>query len=327
MNSLKKNLNYIIEDTAEKFAALDLPERILPEVKAVEEEIHTDKETVDAPKFKDANEILQAEPALLKKILTEIYSEAEKFFADNVNQSDAGKQPVDEIERWQEANGSINPKVLAALNDKVEWVENLQPSSKCEFDSTLHKALGAFRFYDFFSDVAEDFLTRLREAKAVAKKKVSDFKKLSAHAEKSIEARGEAARKELEDATPSAEENALAKFDVAKFERAVNSSDTKAKREHSAWLAQEEINHVNEKILATRQAYAENPPTVKRFISDAPADLVLPMGIYFDTGGGIRFADTEKAPGKNGYQIVGVSELFEINNIELKPATKYYSAN
>ena len=307
-DSLKKNLNYIIENTAEQFAALVLPERVLPEVEAVDEKISDAPKSQEKPKFKDANEILQADPALLKTTLEEIYSEAKKFFAEHADQPAAVNQPDDAVERWQTANGKINPDVLAALKDKVEWIKNLLPSSKCEFDSTLQKALGDFRFYDFFSDVAEIFLTQLREARTAAKKKVSDFKKLSAHAEKSIELRGEAARQELEDATPTDEENALAKFDLVKFERAINSFCTKAKREHSAWLKQDEVNRANEEILAARQAYADNPSTVKDFIHDAPFDLLLPMGVFFDASGSIRITDYDKPPGKNGYQIVEAAQ-------------------
>ncbi|MBR4031121.1 MAG: DUF927 domain-containing protein [Clostridia bacterium] len=307
MNSLKKNLKYIIEDTAEKFAALDLPERILPEVEAVEEKITDAPKPQEKPKFKDANEILQADPALLKTILEEIYSEAEKFFEECEDDLPEKNFTNDEIERWQETNGEINSDVLADLQSKANWIKNLQPSSKCEFDSTLQKALGDFRFYDFFADVAENFFNRLRDAKDAAKKKVSTFKKLSAHAETSIELRGDAAKKELEDAKPSDEENSLAGFDLAKFERAVNAFKTKAKREHKAWLAQAELDIVNAKIDAARKTYEENPPTVKDFVTDAPIDLVLPYGIFFDACG-IRVEDLDKPPTKNGRPVVEAAQ-------------------
>lgn len=313
LDSLKQRLNYILEGTAEEFNSLALPERISPEVEDVAEEKSPEVET-PMPEFKDPNEILQADPDKLKTLLTEIYDEARKFFAEAETKCEEIPphcEPDDAVLKWQEVNGIINPNVLAELKEKAVWVENLTPASPHEFDSTLQKALGDFYFYDFFAPLAQKFFDTLRETKAAAKNKISAFKKLSTHAEQSVQLRGDAAKKELEDATPSDEEKSFAKFDIATFESNVKAFTTTARRAHKKWLDQHEIDKRNAEFAATKKAHEENPDHIKDFAPDAPIDLVLPMGVYFSDNK-IRIVDFDKPVTRNGRPTIEAAQNFII---------------
>ena len=246
--------------------------------------------------FKDANEFLQADTKGLAARLHDVYHEAKKAFAyEEKNRRENNFIP--QIEKWQELNGVINPEVLKALVPDAKKLSSINITPQTPFDSALINILGSCRFYDFLAAFANDFLTRLRNTKHLAKKKVSAFKKLEAHSDKSVELRGDAALKELEDAKPSDDEFAFAAFDLPKFEQKINSRATQFKRAHRAWLNQHQADLENQKIADARKAHEENPPTACQFVNDCPVNLVLPHGVFLSQSG-ISIIDFDK-PAKN----------------------------
>ena len=242
--------------------------------------------------FKDANEFLQADPKGLADRLDAVYRNAKKTFAFEKQSRDENNF-VPQIEAWQAVNGAINPDALKTLLTDAKKLSSANITPQTPFDSTLINTLASCRFYDFLSNFATDFLARMRDLKNKAKKKVAAFKKLESHSDKSVSLRGDAALKELDDAKPSDDESAFAAFNLAKFEKDINSYTTKIKRAHKAWLAQHEADLENQKIADAKKAHDDNPPTACQFVSDCPVDLVLPQGLFLSQRG-ISIVDFDK---------------------------------
>lgn len=239
----------------------------------------------------DANQLLQeTDKEFLYQLLQTVITDAQTDFSRQLQTAAQDKALADKIAQWQNVNGSVNPDTLAKLKDAATRIDELSViTAETAKDTSIHKHLGFFRYYSFFSFIEERFLARLKDAKADAKKIVSAFKKDNTKP------------------APSDDQSFLASIDVHKLSAKIETYFTQAKREHRNFLAQKELDDLNAKRKAEHEQYLNDPPTTKKFVHDCPVDLILPEGIFFSENG-ISMVDFDKPAGRNGRPVIEIAQ-------------------
>ena len=261
---------------------------------------------------KDAQrEYFQLHPELSKKNLA------------HAQISDSDKKLAEKIEKWQKVRGQINPDILEQLKAAVDEFNSLTVTAEIANDDYYRNLLGMFRFYSFFSTVADKFFADLKNAKANAKRKNSAYKKSVADARKYTEQTGinTAPNDNLK---PTDDELALVSLNVNKLDDKIDSFCTKAKKKHAAYLAQLECDRLNALEQAKHEEYENNKPSTKLFVKDCPVDLILPEGVYF-TEDGIKMIDfDEKATQRSSKEVTQTPILPTRRYADPKADTVYY---
>lgn len=196
----------------------------------------------------------------------------------------------EELNRWQEINGKINPDTLKRLQKEKARIDALNVfSSSIAYDTSNLKLLGSFLYYSFFSDTVDSFFLKLENAKQDAKAKIAEQKK--------------------QPDAPALDTQllALAKIDIHKIRSRVDAFFKDARRDHKAFLAQFALDQQNAKLQAQRNSYINDTPSTKKIISDCPVDFLLPEGVYFSADG-IRMVDWDKPVTRNGRPIIQVAK-------------------
>lgn len=207
------------------------------------------------------------------------------------------------IAEWQRYNGIVEPKLLSELQAAAKRIAAMDITAANVNNAITQRHLGYFKFYTFFSDVEENFFIRLSDAKDAANQKMRKFKQLQHNAEISVQLRGDAARKEIADATPSDADKSLVGIDITKIKNQVNTYLTQAKRNHKKYTLQREIDEINARRRAEHEAYLADMPSTQKMLPDCPVDLILPEGVFF-TENGIRIVDFDKPAGRNGRPVI-----------------------
>lgn len=222
-----------------------------------------------------------------------------KNHVDNVK-----PEPNDPISIWQQESGDIEPKLLTKLKTQAERIQAVSDFAQAATDTTTLKYLGAFQYYSFFIHIRNKFFADLKRKKEDAAFKIKKYNNLKRTEESYIALKGDKARDEIAACKPSDAELALIGVNITATKNKVDTYETDAKKAHRQYLKQKEIDALNAKYNAERDAYEKNPPSTKSIVSDCPIDLILPLGIYFDNSKGIRIVDFDKPVGKNGRPVI-----------------------
>lgn len=203
-----------------------------------------------------------------KDFLREWHKENKKFELKKSFQSD---EDVEKILNWQKHNGEIDPETLKYLKDAKSYLEKLKVddiTAGIILSSQTKHAVANCLFYDFYSDCATNFVTRMKSAIQTAKEKVK-----SATAE-----------------NPIADEiKSLSSIRPSDFEKAVSVIVTETKNKHKNFVSKFNV----EKAKKLREQYEQAPLTTRTNCPDCPVDLVLPYQTSFEKSRGI-FANDDK---------------------------------
>ena len=209
--------------------------------------------------------------------LKSVYTKSRNKTYSNVRTMSAGQnvkfsdEDVEKILDWQKHNGEISPDVLKYLKDAKTYLENLKVediTAGIILSSKTKYAVANCLFYDFYSDVATNFTTRMKLAIQTAKEKVK-----SANSE-----------------NPVADEiKSLSSIRPSDFDKAVNVIVTETKTKHKIFLLK--LNA--EKAKERREQYEQAPSTTRTNCPDCPVNLVLPYQTSFEKSRGI-FANDDK---------------------------------
>ena len=193
-------------------------------------------------------------------------SEVKKIF----NSDEDSEKIID----WQKHNGEISPEVLKYLGDAKTYLENLKVEDITAgniLSSKTKYAVAHCLFYDFYSDVATNFLTRMKSAIQAAKAKVK-----SATVE-----------------NPVVDEiKSLSSIRPSDFDKSVSAIVTETKTKHKIFLVK--LNA--EKAKERREQYEQAPSTTRTNCPDCPIDLVLPYQTSFEKNRGIFANDDNGRP-------------------------------
>ena len=221
-------------------------------------------------------------------------------FHDKKNCADS----KNDIKLWQDENGEIEPKLLSKLKTEAKRIENISDFAFAAKDTTTQKFLGAFQYYSCFSYICDKFLVDLKRKKEEIANKIREYNSLKRNEALHIQLKGDAAREEIAALEPSDRELALVNINITEIKNKINTFETKAKKAHKDYLEQKKIEQINAKYQAEREAYEIDPPSTQRNIPDCPIDLILPLGVYFDSVSGIRIVDFDKPAGNKGRPVI-----------------------
>ena len=212
--------------------------------------------------------------------------------------------PRDDIQLWQLDNGEIDPELLTKLKAEAERIKNISDFAFAAKDTTTLKFLGAFQYYSCFVHICDKFFADLKRVKDDVANKIKEYNSLKRNEALHIKLKGDAAREEIAALTPSDSELALANINITDTKNKINTFETAAKKAHKHYLDQKKIDELNAKYQAERIAYDSDPPSTQRNIPDCPIDLILPLGVYFDSDKGIRIVDYDKPVGNRGRPVI-----------------------
>lgn len=253
---------------------------------------------------KDANDFLQTDPDGFKNRLIDIFDEAKKIF-DSIDAQISREKILDnQIAQWQLDNGVIDSDLLQRLKAEAERISAVSDFAQATGDTTTQRFLGAFQYYSFFAPIADKFFIALKQKKEEVAKKIRKFKSLKRNDSLNVELKGDKARDEIAALSPSDSELVLSTLNITALKNKVNTFETAARKAHEKFLEQKEIDEINAKYQAERNAYDSDPPSTKKIIPDCPVDLILPRGVYVDMEHGIRVVDDNKPVGRNGRPVI-----------------------
>ena len=181
---------------------------------------------------------------------------------------------VEKILAWQKHNGEISPDVLSYLKDAKTYLENLKVediTAGIILSSQTKYATANCFFYDFYSDCATNFVTRMKSAISAAKAKVK-----SATAE-----------------NPTTDDiKSLSSIRPSDFDKSVSVIITETKNKHKNFLLKMNIEKANQR----REQYEQAPSTTRTNCPDCPVDLILPYQTSFEKNRGIFASDDKGRP-------------------------------
>ena len=225
-------------------------------------------------------------------------------FHDKNSINDFSSESSDSIRQWQIDNGEIQPQLLAKLKAEAQRIQNITDFAAAAFDTSTQKALGAFRYYSCFAHIAVTFFNDLKSKKEEVAIKIKKYNALKRNETLQVELRGDAAINDIAALTPSEQELALINVDITATKNKVNTYETAARKAHKQFLEQKKLGELNAKYQAERDAYDSDPPSTQKSIPDCPIDLILPLGVYFDSDKGIRIVDFDKPVGNKGRPVI-----------------------
>ena len=126
----------------------------------------------------DANDILREQGQdKLAELIDSIFNATQdnlKKLTDNLKEESARKEKTAD---WVNNNGEIEPATLDKLKFEADYLKSLTvekiTSALVNESKTLH-AVATCQFYDFYRQVADEFIARVSSAKSVAKKAVQN---------------------------------------------------------------------------------------------------------------------------------------------------------
>lgn len=225
---------------------------------------------------------------------------------DNINET-VNEQIADghdTIQQWQIDNGAIDPKLLVRLKTEADRIQNVSDFAAAANDLTTQKFLGAFKHYSFFAHITDKFFIELKRKKEEVVNKVKKYNSLKKNETLYQQAKNETLLAKIAALEPTDSELALTNIDITAIKNKVSTFETKARKAHKHYLEQKEIDELNAKIQAERDAYEQAPPSTKKLFPDCPIDLILPLGVYADANKGIRIVDFDKPVGRNGRPVI-----------------------
>lgn len=256
---------------------------------------------------KDANDFLQADPEGFAARLKVIFNEAKNFFDTTPTaQTNTTENDLDtQIAKWQVDNGEIDANLLQRLKSEADRISAITDFAAAAKDTSTQRFLGACQYYSFFAHVYDKFFADLIRAKSAVASKIKDYEFTLRAKDTYVQSIGEAKTNEkLATLAPSDSELALTNLKVADIRQQVQSFYSKARKDHKKFLAQKNEEALCAKYNDEIKEYENNTPTTKAKIPDCPVDLILPLGVYFDAGHGIRIVDFDKPVGKNGRPVI-----------------------
>lgn len=210
----------------------------------------------------------------------------------------------DAIQQWQVDNGAIDSKLLLRLKTEADRIQNVSDFAAAANDLTTQKFLGAFKHYSFFAHITDKFFIDLKRKKEEVVNKVKEYNSLKKNETLYQQVKNETLLAKIAALEPTDSELALTNIDITAIKNKVSTFETKARKAHKHYLEQKEIDELNAKIQAERDAYEQAPPSTKKLFPDCPIDLILPLGVYADENKGIRIVDFDKPVGRNGRPVI-----------------------
>ena len=126
----------------------------------------------------DANDILREQgQEKLAELIDDIVSNAKSIFEKLVNEIAEESARKEKISEWIGINGEIESTTLNKLQSEADYLKSLTvdkiTSALVNESKTLY-AIAACQFYDFYRQVADEFIARVYSAKSEAKKAVKN---------------------------------------------------------------------------------------------------------------------------------------------------------
>lgn len=231
---------------------------------AVADFLSDDKEKLDANNIlrqqgeKTLSEIIDSKIELAKKNLDEI--------ADKIEQE---LELKNKLADWQNRNGEISSEILKDLKSAVDYLQSLTiekiTSASANSSKTL-RAIALCRFYDFYGEVADEFIARISAAKKFAKSKIKT----------------ETPENPVADSV-----RALAEIAIKTIKESANKFVTQIGKAHKEFLKQQEILKAKEKFATYQKKTTQN------IISNCPIDLKVPRSFSFNKNGLHFFKNAE----------------------------------
>lgn len=167
----------------------------------------------------------------------------------------------EKISDWIKINGDVSPEILSDLKKAVKYLQSLNveniTSSIANQSATIYN-IALCRFYDFYIDIAENFLARVSVAKERAKAKIKASKISGEQVDDSVNAMASIVPSEINEKINSA--LSIIKKKHKKFQETLDTKKSIAERE-------QKINSENEYRQNQRNRITELkklPPTPKR---------------------------------------------------------------
>lgn len=221
---------------------------------------------------KDLNDVLQSDgDAALGNMIVDAVA----------GTSDAFQACAKKIERrkvipaWEKDNGKIEPAELEHLEADVEYLQGLtvdKITADVAGTSRTLRAVAYCRYYDFYLDVANDFMARVEKAKATAKELVKQAEPENP-VDDSVQATATIATSKLSDKVDKfVAEIGKAHKEYGRQQELKARAESESKREAARAKNNEEAN-----------AVAEN--TTGKVFADCPLDLHIPPRFDMDENG------------------------------------------
>ena len=124
----------------------------------------------------DANDILcQQGENKLAELINTILIKAQNNIAAIISKINEETKFKERIAQWSEIHGDISPEMFSKLKIDIEYLESFTANditSAIINDSRTLYAIASCQFYDFYRQIADDFMARVHSAKYSAKKAV-----------------------------------------------------------------------------------------------------------------------------------------------------------
>ena len=210
----------------------------------------------NTPKY-DANDILLKEgDAVLRDIIKKLLSSI-KTDSDGILNA--------KIIDWQQKNGKIDPDILKELIDAANIFNNATITASFANDFFVQKCLGAFRFYNFFADIEQNFFLNLENARNTIKEKKLSFKK------------------DNNKPQPTDDDLALLNISLNTLKQHVEKHFNNAQKLHTRYQEQLQCDALNQKFQAEIESRKDD--TTQGKVPDCPIDLKIPLDCYFSDRG------------------------------------------
>ena len=122
----------------------------------------------------DANDILcQQGENKLAELINSIFIKAQNNIAEIVLKINEETKFKEKLAQWSEINGDISPEAFSKLKIDIEYLKSFAVNditSAIINDSRTLYAIASCQFYDFYRQIADDFMARIHSAKSSAKK-------------------------------------------------------------------------------------------------------------------------------------------------------------
>ena len=178
-----------------------------------------------------------------------------------------------EIEEWEDINGTIDPKILPKLDAAQKFIGGLSPlnfKAAFAYEPATRTKVALCKFY--LPSIAQKFFDTLKNARSLSR----EILKQISHETAALEKAGETVP-----TVDITEITRLSEIAPSKILEEVEITVTALKRKHKSFFSHYQAMQRAEAQKAALDAYNANPAWTQKKIPDCPINLILPDSVYF----------------------------------------------
>ena len=178
-----------------------------------------------------------------------------------------------EIEEWEDINGTIDPKILPKLDAAQKFIGGLSPlnfKAAFAYEPATRTKVALCKFY--LPSIAQKFFDTLKNARSLSREILKQISRETAAMKKSGAQIPEVDLSEITRLSEIAPSTILEEVDI---------TVTALKRKHKSFFSHYQAMQRAEAQKAALDAYNANPAWTQKKIPDCPINLILPDSVYF----------------------------------------------